>query len=103
MKIGESISHKSFYGVYYFYSIWLQVQRTRTEFSIAASTVWNALPNKLRLNSSLSAFKKHLKLLLQMYIWPISKIIEILTCIIKSQQQYHSQSSTKCLLYRFMY
>jgi len=47
-------------------SLRLQVQHTRTDFgrwafSIAAPTVWNALPNKLRLSSSLSTFKKHLK------------------------------------------
>ena len=50
-------------------SLRLQVQRTRTEFgsrafSVAAPTVWNALPNKLRLSSSLSTFENHLKSLL---------------------------------------
>ena len=46
-------------------SFWLQVQRTRTEFgrqafSVAAPTVWNSLPNKLRQSSSVPIFKKHL-------------------------------------------
>jgi len=45
-------------------SLWLQVQRTLTEFgrrafSIVARKVWNALPNKLRLSSALPTFKKH--------------------------------------------
>jgi len=33
----------------------------RRAFSVATPTVWNALPNKLRLSSSLSTFKKHLR------------------------------------------
>jgi len=80
----------------------LQVQRTRTEFgrrafSIAAPTVWNALPNKLTQSSSLPIFKKHLKSLL--FNTTLTRQYHSSLCILTTSRHYtNSVIIITCLL-----